>query len=65
MEVPTLLLYSDANLGARFNMKQIWEKFVNNKVTAVGIGDGTGHFVNEEKPEDCTKAFLEWFKSLQ
>jgi pimeloyl-ACP methyl ester carboxylesterase len=45
-------------------MKEIWEKFVNNKVTAHGVGDSVGHFVNEEAPEECTEALLEWMKTL-
>lgn len=64
VEVPTLLLYSEANLGARYNMKEIWEKFVNNRVTAHGVGDGAGHFVNEESPEECTHVLLEWLKTI-
>ena len=64
VEVPTLLLYSAANLGTRYNMKEIWEKFVNNKVTAHGVGDGAGHFVNEEKPEECAQVLLEWLKKI-
>jgi pimeloyl-ACP methyl ester carboxylesterase len=64
VEVPTLLLYSEANLGARYNMKEIWEKFVNNRVKAHGIGDEAGHFVNEESPEECTQVLLEWLKTI-
>jgi pimeloyl-ACP methyl ester carboxylesterase len=45
-------------------MKEIWEKFVNNKVTAHGIEDETGHFVNEEAPEECTQVLLQWLKTL-
>jgi len=64
VEVPALLLYSEKYLGARYNVKQIWEKFVNNKVTAHCIGDEAGHFVNEEKPEECTEALLNWLKII-
>ena len=64
VEVPTLLLYSAANLGKRYSMKEIWEKFVNNRVTAHAVGDEAGHFVNEENPEECTRVFLEWLKTL-
>jgi len=45
-------------------MKEIWEKFVYNKVTAHGIGDGVGHFVNEEAPEECTSVLLEWLQTI-
>lgn len=63
VEVPTLLLYSAANLGGEFDMKAVWENFVNNKLTAHSIGDGAGHFVNEEKPEECTEVLLDWLKA--
>ena len=49
-----LLLYNAVNLGRRYNMKEIWEKFVNNKVAA-------GH---EESPEECTQVPLEWLKTI-
>ena len=45
-------------------MKEIWEKFVNNTVTAHGVGDGAGHFVNEESPEECTEVLLEWLNTI-
>jgi pimeloyl-ACP methyl ester carboxylesterase len=45
-------------------MKETWEKFVNNKVTAHAVGDGAGHFVNEEQPEECTQVLLTWLKTL-
>lgn len=62
--MPTLLLYSAANLGRWYQMKEIWEKFVNNRVTAYGIGDEAGHFINEEAPEECTEVLLEWLKTI-
>lgn len=49
--VPTLVLFSKAYLGARYDVEGVWREWVEEgKLVARGL-EGVGHFLFEEDPE--------------
>ena len=49
IQIPTLVMFSTAKLGARIDVARIWESWVERgKLKAVGVGDGYGHYLPEE-----------------
>jgi len=65
INMPTHVLYSIANLGATFNVSEVWSEWVNEPeagLTVEGVGDEKGHFIIEEAPEETVEqlgAFLD------
>ena len=60
IQVPTMVLYSAANLGRMHDVDSIWPKWTESEIKCVGIGEGYGHFLPEECPEICVKYISEW-----
>ncbi|KAL1794199.1 hypothetical protein ACET3X_007620 [Alternaria dauci] len=60
IEVPVLLLYSEAGIGTRFNFPDVWREWVREgvKIENHGLGDGVGHFGAEEAPDECVEAII-------
>lgn len=63
IDVPVLLIFSAAQLGARFDVEGIWRKdWVKEgvEVEALPVGDGIGHYVPEEAPDVVGERLLGW-----
>lgn len=67
--VPLLLVYSAAFLPRRASkpIREVWGRPWSEEecvITEAPIGDGVGHFVPEEAPEETTEALIKWFRTL-
>lgn len=66
IDVPTLVLYSERNLGAMHDVPAVWQKWVKEgtRLEMHGIGENAGHFFLDEVPEDCLRLILDFIGSL-
>jgi pimeloyl-ACP methyl ester carboxylesterase len=66
IEVPLLLVWSEAGIGKRYDMEGVWGDWVGEEVqvTTKALGRGVGHFGAEEAPEETAEALLGWLKSV-
>jgi pimeloyl-ACP methyl ester carboxylesterase len=69
IDVPVLLLYGKAYLGAKANVtvSDAWAGWIKDQslITEVGLGDGIGHFVAEEGADETTDALLKWIERIK
>lgn len=58
IDVPALVMFSKAKLGARIDVAGVWKDWVapGTELQAIGVGDGHGHFLPEEAPREVTDA---------
>lgn len=68
---PTLVIYSEAYLGARYDVLAVWNDWVEGSkeekgvgLRAMAVGNGVGHFLCEEAPEEVTKGVVEWVRDV-
>ena len=67
INVPTLVLWSEAGIGRRSDVGKIWkEDWVEEgvRVEPMAIGDGIGHWLAEEAPEVVSRGILDFLGSL-
>ena len=66
VDVPLLIMYSEAGLGSRFDVKETWKAWVaeGTDVWGFGVGDGAGHYLPEEAPVLVVNKLLEWMEEL-
>ena len=67
IDVPTLLVFSAAGLGSRFDVEGIWKKgWIKEgvKVEAFPVGNGAGHYVAEEAPDEVGARVLKWLEEV-
>ena len=52
VDIPTHVLFSEANLGAQFDVMAVWSEYVHASagLTIQGIGEQKGHFIIEGAP---------------
>ncbi|KAI3394451.1 hypothetical protein diail_2643 [Diaporthe ilicicola] len=64
IEVPTLVLFSQKNLGAKMDVAGIWKDWIKPGVwyKPVEVGDGVGHYIAEEGHEVVSEAVLQFLK---
>lgn len=64
IDIPTLVLFSEKNLGAKMNVAEIWKDWIKPGVwhEAVGLGDGVGHYVPEEGHEVVSEKVTQFLK---
>lgn len=58
--IPTLIIFSAAQLGASANVTEIWREWVRDDVLyqGAGIGNGRGHFLPEEAWDEVSDLVL-------
>lgn len=68
---PTLIIYSEAYLGARYDVLAVWNDWVEGskggegtRLRTMAVGNGVGHFMCEEAPEEVTKGVVEWVRGV-
>lgn len=66
IEVPTLVMFSKARLGATQDVATIWKDWVKEGVSyeGIGVGDGRGHYLPEEAYEVVSEAMNEFLKQV-
>ena len=66
IQVPTLVMFSKAKLGARTDVEAVWRGWVGDGVDykGVGVGDGYGHYLPEEAHETVIENVLEFLKKV-
>ncbi|KAF2167529.1 hypothetical protein M409DRAFT_22336 [Zasmidium cellare ATCC 36951] len=54
VKLPTHILYSEYNLGAQFDVQQVWSNYTDPSanLTVKSVGDKKGHFIIEEAPDE-------------
>ncbi|CAI6335423.1 unnamed protein product [Periconia digitata] len=64
--VGVLLVWSEANLGKRYDVFGEWRDWVADGVEVEGLalGDGIGHFGAEEAPRETGEAVVKWLKKV-
>ena len=66
LDVPTLVMFSKAKLGAASDVANIWEDWVQpGKLKAIGVGDGYGHYLPEEAADQVSEAVLSFISQFQ
>lgn len=68
---PVLVVYSETYLGARYDVLAVWNDWVEGskgengtRLRAMAVGNGVGHFLCEEAPEEVTKGMVEWVRGV-
>ncbi|KAH7312870.1 putative Fluoroacetate dehalogenase [Rhexocercosporidium sp. MPI-PUGE-AT-0058] len=65
MDCPVLKVYSELFLGAKYDMRAVWQEFMGKgTLELVGIGGGSGHFVAEEAPEETAGAMVRFYERV-
>lgn len=66
IEVPALVLFSAEKIGSKLDVAGIWKEWVAEgaDLTAVAIGNGHGHYLPEEGPDDVVAALQDWLKQF-
>jgi pimeloyl-ACP methyl ester carboxylesterase len=66
IEVPLLLVWSEAGIGKRYDMERVWKDWAREdvEVTTKALGRGVGHFGAEEAPDQTAEALLGWLEGL-
>lgn len=62
---PTYVLYSEGYLGSRYEVGKVWNDWVDGGkglLRVEGVGNGVGHFLCEEAPEEVTNGVLRWIR---
>jgi pimeloyl-ACP methyl ester carboxylesterase len=64
INIPTLVMFSEENLGKMHDVASVWKDWIQNGVEyeGVGIGGSKGHYLPEEDPEQVGKKVLDWLK---
>ncbi|KIW24959.1 uncharacterized protein PV07_10635 [Cladophialophora immunda] len=64
IRIPTLVIYSESYIGAAYNVESTWRDWCadGTKLETKAIGDGTGHFLPEEAPEETAEIMNIWLK---
>lgn len=64
IDVPTLIMFSKHNLGAKMDVAGIWKEWIKPGVwyEPVGLGNGVGHYVPEEGHEVVSEQVLQFLK---
>jgi pimeloyl-ACP methyl ester carboxylesterase len=64
IKIPTLVVYSEAYIGAAYDVESTWRGWCTKetRLETKGIGDGTGHFLPEEAPEETADIMNTWIK---
>lgn len=60
VKLPTMVIYSASNLGRMHDVEYIWKKWAGAELKCHGIGDGIGHYIPEEAPDQVAKLITEW-----
>lgn len=62
INVPTLVMFSEMNLGKMHDVAGVWKDWIGGEVEyqAVGIGGGRGHYLPEEDPDQVGRRVLDW-----
>ena len=66
IEVPTLVMFSKARLGATQDVAVVWKDWVKSGVPyeGIGVGDGRGHYLPEEAYEVVSEAMFKFLKQV-
>lgn len=64
IDVPTMIMFSQHNLGAKMDVAAIWKEWIKPGVwyEPVGLGNGVGHYVPEEGHEVVSEQVLKFLK---
>jgi len=64
LEIPTLVLFSATLIGSKLDVPKIWQEWVaeGTELKAIGIGNGYGHYLAEEGPDEVVNALKDWIK---
>lgn len=64
IDVPTLVMFSQKNLGAKMDVAEIWKDWIKPGVwyEPVALGDGVGHYVPEEGHDVVSEKVLQFLK---
>lgn len=64
IDVPTLVMFSQKNLGAKMDVAEIWKDWIKPGVwyEPIALGDGIGHYVPEEGQDVVSEKVLEFLK---
>lgn len=64
IDVPTMVMFSEKNLGAKMDVAEIWKDWIQPGVwyEPVALGNGVGHYVPEEGHDAVSEKVLEFLK---
>lgn len=64
IDVPTLVMFSQKNLGAKMDVSEIWKDWIQPGVSyeSIALGDGVGHYVPEEGHDVVSEKVLQFLK---
>ena len=66
IDIPTLVMFSQAKLGLRIDVAKVWEDWVQpGKLKAIGVGDGHGHYLPEEACDWVSPAIIDFLGQVQ
>ncbi|KAL1875470.1 hypothetical protein Daus18300_003209 [Diaporthe australafricana] len=65
IDVPTLVLFSQKNLGAKMDVAEIWKDWIKPGVwyESVAVGDEVGHYIPEEGHDLVSEKVLQFLKA--
>lgn len=63
IDIDVLALYSADYLGKRYDVQKVWEEWMGKgNLEVENVGDGCGHFIAEEKPEQTAAAIVKFYE---
>lgn len=66
IDIPTLVMFSSKLIGSRLDVANIWKDWVvpGTDYQGIGVGNGAGHFLPEEAPDDVSQAMIALIKKV-
>lgn len=61
--IDVLVLYSAEYLGKRYDVQKVWEEWMGEgELEVKSVGNGCGHFIAEERPEQTAAAIVKFYQ---